>query len=186
MEQVNVETGEILQSGATSSPEEKVQWTYRKVIEEARKKLLQQGWPILAEPRAKAPDMQIPEDIDRITDLQLANLSLRYRSWYAYATVQLGFANAELTAVDEVTEIVIGEAMINTASMLTEKLVKDMLKAKAVQEDPKAKAWFTKRIELKQKAQILDSLVSALAIRVKGLENEQIRRASAAKIEMGR
>lgn len=160
-------------------------WDWRKAVNEARNRLVENKFPIPKKPTVGLGELEYPTDIESVNSIQLGNLMLRLTSWYAYATASLAFARAELTAFKEVYEAMLGQRMYYLSRTMDGRSVKDVLRSLALEKDDALGAMFQEKLELEQKVMSTEGLVESLAIQVKGIEAEQIRRATARKIETG-
>ena len=159
-------------------------WSWRQAVEIARERLASRGLKPLAKPTLELETLVFPESVESFSGIALANLSLRYQSWYSYATVELGTLNAERTSFRELFDIKLGEKMHEMAERSTDRMTKDVLRAISIQADTELKTGVRQLIELDQQACLLEALVKGLEIRCRALENEAIRRATAQKLEL--
>ncbi len=160
-------------------------WDWRGAVDRARNRLISEGWPVPTKPIGRVSDLIFPTDVESLTSIALGNLRLRYAGWYSYATASLSFAKAELTAFSEVFEAMLGQRMYKLSKTMDGRAVKDVLRGISLQKDDVLGAMFEQKLNLTQRVQTLEGLVSGLDIQTRGIESEQIRRATARKIEMG-
>ena len=161
-------------------------WGWRKVVDEARQRLVDRGFPILAKPQNNLDDLGFIEAVETVSPIALANMTMRHQAWFSYVTVEHAFARAELRALEEILDVMLGERMHEIGRTADGRVVKDVLRSLAIVGDDKLKMWFRRRIELEQNDRLLEGLTRGLEIRVRALEGEGIRRAVAQKIEGGR
>jgi hypothetical protein len=146
--------------------------------------LVSVGYPIPVKPKTPINDLQLPEDVEALNPIQLANLLMRLQAWYAYSTAQLAFARAELHAFDEYFSIELGDKMNSLASLTEGRPTKDVLKALALKTTAVG-AMFTRKLGLEQRAELIEGMVQSLSIQCKALTTEQIRRHAAQKLSHG-
>jgi hypothetical protein len=158
--------------------------SWREQVEQARKRLIDAGYPIPRKPQAALEDLVVPEDIDSLGPIPLANLTLRFQGWHAYVTTQLAFARAELTAFLEYYEVALGQRMNALAGATEGRPTKDVLKALALGGE-QLRPTFTRKIFMELQVSTLEGLEKGLAIQSRAMVNEQIRRHAAQKVEAG-
>lgn len=164
-----------------------VGWSWKTVVEQARKSLAQKGFPQPTQPTSELEDLGTIENIENLVGLALANLTIRYHAWYSYATVELAYTHAANKALDEILDIRIGREMHILANRGEgPKPTKEVLRALAIDGNEGLKAWFRKKVQGDQQVRLLEGTVKGLEIRCRALESEQIRRATAQKLEGGR
>ena len=161
-------------------------WSWRRVTADARQRLIDKGYPLLPQPKSSLDELGYVEDVEALSGPALANMTVRHQAWYAYLTTQLAVVSAELTALEEILEVLLGERMHEIGQTMDKREVKDVLKALAIQRDDVIKGWFRRKMELVQDSVLLGGTVKGLEIRCRGLESEQIRRATVLKVEGGR
>ncbi len=153
------------------------------LVRKARQKLQDGGYPIPRKPQVDITNLSVPEDVETLGAIPLANLLLQYQGWYAYSTAQLAFARSDMAAFDEFYEVQLGQKMHSISMHEEGRPVKDILKALAVRDEP-LRSLMVKKVELSQRVQMIDGLVQSLAIQCKALTNEQIRRHAAQKLDL--
>lgn len=154
---------------------------WEQIVATTRKRLVDAGYPIPVKPKTPVTELVIPEDIEALNPVRLANLLLRLHGWYAYATAQLAFFRAELSAFNEFYDVTLGQKMAGISAASESRQVKEVLKALALQQEP-LNHMFTKRVELEQRTKLVEGLVQSLDIQTRALTNEQIRRHAAQKV----
>ena len=142
------------------------------------------GWPVPAKPQASLDELHIPEDIDSLNPVALANLSIRISGWYSFTSTELAFARAECATFVELFEIRLGKAMYYTAQSMEGRPVKEVVRGITL-EDSELARLHTYKLRLETKVITIEGLVTGLAIQCRSLESEQIRRASMRKFEGG-
>ncbi len=163
---------------STESPQEAV-WVG--VIRQARQRLVDVGYPIPAKPTTPVDDLQLPEEVESLSSVQLANLLMRLNAWHAYSTAQLAFARAELNAFGAYYELELGNKMNSIADASDGRPTKDVLKALAIKQSP-INELFGRKIVMEQRSQLIEGMVQSLSIQCKALTTEQIRRHAAQKL----
>ncbi len=157
---------------------------WRAAVDEARKVLVDKGFPIPKKPDIALSEMVYPTDIAGVNDIPLANLCARFNAWYAFATTSVAFKKAEYAALDEVFEVNVAERIYALGKTFDGKTpAKDVLRGEILTTDEDMAVLFTQRIKLGQEIQTLEGLTKGLEIQVWSLRDEQIRRASARKLE---
>ena len=152
-------------------------------VDAARQKLLDDGFRLPMKPSTKINDIQLPDDISDIGDVRLADITMRFNAWYAYASTSTSFLKAEYSALDEVFEVNMGERVFALGNTIEGKTpAKDVLRGEVVINDQDMSALFHNRIQLSQRIQTLDGLSKGLEIQVEALRDEGIRRASVRKL----
>lgn len=165
-----------------TTPEQEATWV--SIIKDARQRIIDVGYPIPAKPSTQITDLQLPDDVESVNPIQLANLLIRLQAWYAYSTAQLAFSRAELRAFEEYYDIELGDKMHSIAIHADGRPTKDVLKALAIKQDP-LHSMFIRKLSLEQRSQLIEGMVQSLSIQVKALTTEQIRRHSAQKLTQG-
>ena len=158
-------------------------WSWTNIAGKAREALVAQGWPIPRRPQTSIDLLSLPEDVDKVGDLQLANLTLRLQAWYAYATSHLAFTRAEESALSEAFEVRLGVEMDKVQRESERRQVKEMIRGVAIHGSSELAQWHDRLNTLTQSVGILEGFVASLRIQCEALNNEQIRRASARKME---
>lgn len=166
--------------------EQQTQFTWKTSVERAQERLRGRGIVRFPQPTYGYQELGEVEDIVKLGDKALATMTMRHQGWYSYVTVELAFARAALGALDEIYDVLLGEEMHKVALTKDGRIVKDVLKSLAIQGDELLKTWHQRRIDEVQDVQLLEGMVSGLAIRSKALNDEGIRRASARKVEYPR
>ena len=154
------------------------------LVRSAREKLHDAGYPIPKKPKVALEALVVPEDVEQLGAIQLANLLLQYQGWFSYATAQLAFARSDAAAFDEFYEVELGKKMHSISIHADSRPVKEVLKALAVEYNP-LKGLHRKKVELGMRSSMIDGLVQSLGIQCRALTNEQIRRHAAQKIDAG-
>ena len=162
------------------------QWTWRTALAQATQRLADRGLVRLNRPVHEYKDLGELEDIEKVTDLALANMLFRYQAWYSYASVELSYAEVELASFDEVFEVKVAAKMHIVAKTQEGRVLKDVLRSLAINSDEELKGGLRSKIEYEQSVGLLRGLVRGLDIRCRALEQESIRRASARKVEVSR
>lgn len=162
------------------APEYQGHW--QTLVQAARQKIVDQGWPIPKKPAAPLNTLEIPNDIETLSSVQLANLMIRLGAWYSYGTAQLSFANAELAAAEEYFALQLGERMYAVSDALDKREVKEILRAKAITGSVNLRKFMDICTQLDQRARAVQGLVTGLEIQCRMLQSEQIRRASENKL----
>lgn len=160
------------------------QMGWEEIVAQARKNLIDHGYPIPQRPIAELDSLVMPEDLDNIKAIPLANLTIRLQGWYAFVTTRVAFSRAELAACTEYFEMKLGQRMHLKSQHLEGRPVKEILRALAL-EDESIKELNFRRTEIEQRTRTLEGLMQGLEIQCKALGSEQIRRAAAQKIEGG-
>lgn len=160
-------------------------WGWQTLVKAARQRLVDNGWPIPKKPVIDPSTLELPEDVESINSIALANLGLRLQSWYSYTTSELAFASAELSAAVEFFEIKLGDRMHVTSGNLEKKEVKEVLRSLAIAQSPDLKQFVVIKTQLDQRVQDIGGLVKSLDIRCRAIQNEQIRRATEKKVAGG-
>ena len=163
--------------------EEGGQWTWRAAVERAQQRLEERGLVRFSKPRTAYEELDDIEELESFNEVKIAGLLARYTAWYSYATVELAYARAAYTGLDEIYDVVMGQEMLTVSRTQDGKVVKDILKGVAVQNSPVLKRYHLKRVELQQDVTLLEGFVKGSELRCKLLESELIRRAAARKIE---
>ena len=161
-------------------------WTWAKAVEAAEKRLEARGLQRFPRPSYEYKDLGEVENVERISEEALANMLSRHLSWYSYASVELAYAKAAYSGLDEIYEALLGEAMYTVAQEREGRPVKDVLKGLAIKEDERLNMFFKKRLEQQQDVQLLEGMVKGLEIRSRAVEAEAIRRASLRRVEVNR
>ncbi len=157
---------------------------WEQIIAQARQGLIDAGYPIPRKPQASIESLQLPEDVEQLGSVQVANILMRLHAWYAYGTAQLSFARAEFTAVAEYYETELGVKMQSLSLTTDGRPTKDMLKALALRTNPLNRLAAQKTV-LDQRVRLTEGMVKSLEIQCKALTTEQIRRSVAQKLNNG-
>ena len=157
---------------------------WEQIIAQARKSLIDAGYPIPKKPQVAVETLQLPEDVEALGSVQIANILMRLHAWYAYGTAQLAFARAELTAVSEYLEVEIGVKMHSLSLSIDGRPTKDILKSLAVRSSPLNRV-VAQRSVLDQRVRLTEGMVKSLEIQCRALTTEQIRRSVAQKLNNG-
>ena len=158
-------------------------WTWSKSIEKAKQRLEEKGLYRIPQPIRNIGFLGEISDIDRITDITLANMLTHAYGWSQYTTVALAYAKAEFYSFEEMYDMYVGSEMQETAKLYDTKVVKDVLKSLAIKGSEELMRAHQNRIELQQNYILLEGMTKSMEIQVKALESETIRRASSRKIE---
>lgn len=152
-------------------------------VKEARARLVSDGFPLPMKPATKLSDMQFPTDISKVGDINLADLTMKFNAWYAYAATTVSFLKAEYAALDEVFEVNMGERIYTLGQSFEGKTpAKDVLRGEIIIGHGDMSALFHHRIRLNTRIQSLEGLSKGLEIQVSALRDEGIRRASVRKL----
>ena len=163
--------------------EEEQDWTWEAAYGKAEERLADRGLTRFAKPLHEYADLGEVENIEQLPDGALANMGTRYSAWYSYATVELSYARAAYASISEIFEATLGVAMHNISKTQDGRTVKDMLKGMAILGNEAVRGLYERKTELQQEYMLLEGTVKGLEIRVRGIEAEAIRRASARKME---
>ncbi len=155
-------------------------WSYLELIKEAKARTA--DWPIPIKPKTPLDQLHIPEDIDSLNSITLANLSIRLQSWHAYISTELAFVKGEYTVFLELFEIKLGKAMYYTSKNMDGRPVKEVVKGITL-EDPELAKLHGVKLKLELRVINIEGLMNGVAIQCRALAGEQIRRASLRKIE---
>ena len=158
-------------------------WTWSKSVEKAKERLEERGLYRVPQPIRNIGFLGEINEIDRITDIALANMLVHAYGWYQYATVELAYAKAEFYSFEEMYDMYVGNGMQETSKMYEGRVVKDILKSLAILGSEELTRAHQNRIELQQNHILLEGMVKNIEIQVKALESETIRRASTRRME---
>ena len=161
------------------------EWVWSDAVRKAQERLEKRGLIRLPKPQYKYMDLGEIDNIEEIGDIMLANMMVRYLSWYSFSTVELAYAGATAAALDEMYSIKQSEVMDNISKNRDTKILKDVLKGMSVYKDDDLQILFQQKMEVDQVVRLLEGTVKGLEIRCRALENESIRRATARKVEAG-
>ena len=152
---------------------------WQEIVKNSREKMA--AFPLPRRPRSEVDDLEVPDDVEGLSGIQLANLLLALQSWYAYSTAQLAFVRSDLAAFEELFEVKLGLKMRTLTLQEEVKHTKDVLKAMALSTEPMS-SLLLKKIDLTQRVTMLEGFTKSLEIQCKALTGEQIRRHAAQKL----
>ena len=158
-------------------------WTWKRSVEQAQQRLAAKGLTRLPQPVYQYQDLGEIESIERLNEVDLANMQVRNSAWYSYVAVELAYAKAAFSAFEEMYDVLLGVEMNNINKHREGRMLKDVLQSLAVQGNENLKKSFQKRLDMLQDVTLLEGMVKGLEIRCRAVENESIRRASVRKLE---
>ncbi len=167
-----------------TSSDDKPKQLWEQIIEQARRGLIDAGYPIPTRPKATLENLHLPEDVEAVSSVQLANLLLRLHAWYAYGTAQLAFSRAEFAALDDYFATELGSHMHVLSETVDGRPTKDVLKALALK-TPVLNRLGAQKTILDQRVRLIEGMVKSLEIQCRALTTEQIRRHAAQKLNSG-
>lgn len=170
----------------TLENEDKAQYTWRRSVEQAHERLVARGLKRFPEPVHAYDDLGEIENITELGDIKLADMAMRLNSWYSYSTVELAYKKAAYASLEEIYEVLVGEAMYQGSLTNNLRVVKDVLRSMSIQNSDTLRYWHRQKIDLMQDVQLLEGTVKGLEIRCRAVESEQIRRASQRRVEVAR
>ena len=159
-------------------------WGWKSVVAEARKALEDKGWPKPNKPKLNLESLVFPEDIDALSSVQLANIAMRFQGWYAYITTELAYVKAEYAAIGEMYEAKIGNSMHEMQKTMPSKPTKGVLQS-LVLNQLDIRPWFKVKLQKEQEVFLIEGIEAGLKIQCHAIRDEQIRRMSAQKVEIG-
>jgi hypothetical protein len=166
-----------------STPEVEA-WSWTTIVRDARRNLETKGWPKPIKPKGTVEELIFPEEISRLNSVQLANITLRFQGWYAYVTTELAYVRAEYTTLEEVFEAKLGYLAYQEARSKESKQTKDVLRSLVLQRAD-MKPFFKIKLQKENEVNLIEGLEAGLKIQCNALRDEQIRRMSAQKVEIG-
>ena len=86
--------------------------------------------------------------IEEVADGPLANMLIRYMSWYSYATVELSYAKVTAAALNEIFELKVANEMSKAAKTQEGRTVKDVLRGIAIQTSEELTSMERQKIEV--------------------------------------
>lgn len=162
--------------------DEKLSW--KTISAEAKEKIDAKGWPKPSKPSFDLDTLQFPEDIEKISSLHLATVAMRFQGWYAYITTELAYARAEQAIVEEVFQAVTGQRAHEIQKISPSKITVAILNG-IVLNELDMKPWFKVKLQKDQDVFLVEGLEAGLKIQCHAIRDEQIRRMSAQKVEIG-
>ena len=160
-------------------------YDWRAAVDAARQRLHDKGFPLPKKPNTPLSELDMPEDMENVTVMDLTNLKLRLSRWYAFATASLAFARAEYSAAHEALEVQLGEKMFQLKKTTSGQISKELLKGEILMKNDDLADLWREGQALEQRMLTLSGLVDSLQIEVNELQSEQIRRYAARKMEEG-
>ena len=157
-------------------------WSWREAVEEARAEVAKKGFPIPKPPEGMSKAYSFPMDVDGLSDPALGKLMLQLTSWHSYTLVQLGWADAEHSALEAIFEMVVGDRVVKAMKELDKKADKASLRASVISADENLRTVFKNLVKLEARVRHYQALADLYISQFNGLSRELSRRHGAASM----
>lgn len=149
-------------------------WTTEDAVIAAEKLLSETGLPLPKKPEGFAGEYEFPTDPTALSGLELAQLMGRLAAWRGYLMRVMGLQEVKLVSFETVYEILLGAAMSKAQGDKRE--VKEVLKARAINENKNLRRMTQRIIELRAQNHLLKTQDAVYQLQWAALSREQGRR----------